>query len=115
VLDEIDIVFEEGTDLNTITNLINQLGGTFVGSEPDLGFYQVQFPGEGYDYISAILEQVKQNPSVAMATPRFFLTSNNFPNDPGTDLSYGPTLIHLPEAWDITTGKKEVVLGPRLC
>jgi hypothetical protein len=113
VLDEIDVFFEEGTDPSLISDFVGQLGGTFVGSDPELGFYQIQFPDQGYDYISVILSQIKQNPNVAMATPRFFLGANNFPSDPGTDQSYGPTMIHLPEAWDITTGKKEVVLGPR--
>jgi subtilisin family serine protease len=34
-----------------------------------------------------------------------------FPNDPGTDLSYGPAHINLPAAWDVTVGNKAFPIG----
>ena len=110
VKDEIDIFFKPGVPVSTITDFVGQLGGVFLGSIPAVNFYQVQVPQEGFETLSAVIDQVNQNPNVLFATHHCIGHETGTPSDPGTSGSYILPMLHLPEAWDITTGKRST--GP---
>lgn len=114
--DQIDIFFKDGTSTSTIMSIVSQIGGVFLGSIPDLNFYEVQVPQEGLSNLSTIIDQLSLNPNVSLAIYHRLHLAGAIPNDPGSrgtvsGLHYAYPLIHLPEAWDITKGEK--VVGPQ--
>jgi len=113
VTDEITIVTKDGVSQDVIMQLVSQFDAVFFGSVPEIGFYQIVVREEGFENLLRIANQLEQDPNIDLATLHYLFRTGNFPSDPGTDLSYGPDLVKLPLAWDITTGKKEVILGPR--
>jgi DNA-binding beta-propeller fold protein YncE len=111
VTDEIDVYFQPGTSQATIEQVAQSVGGVFLGGIPDLHGYQVQVSAVGFDALSALISTVQAQPSVAFATHHTFAAATVFPNDPGTDQSYGPALINLPAAWGVTTGTQQISIG----
>jgi thermitase len=112
VTDEITIFSKDGVGQDAIMQLASEFNAVFLGSVPEAGFYQIAVHEEGFENLLRIANQLEQNPNVVLATLHFLFQTGNFPNDPGTDLSYGPDLVKLPLAWDITTGEKEVIVTP---
>jgi thermitase len=113
VTDEITIILKDGVCQDVIMQLVSQFGAVFLGSAPEIGLYQIVVREEGFENLLSIASQLQEDPNIELATLHFLFRTGNFPNDPGTDLSYGPDLVKLPLAWDITNGKKEVIIGPR--
>ena len=111
VKDELNLFVKPGVTPDQVRALVASVGGTFLGSEPDIGFYQIEIPQEGFEQLATAIGQFSQHTQIDLATLHFFLTSENFPNDPGTDLSYGPDLVKLPQAWDITTGQHSIAMA----
>jgi Tol biopolymer transport system component len=108
VKDEISIFFKEGTPASEVIGLVSAFGGVFLGSLPEVNYYQVQVAQEGYDDLSVIIDQLAQTPSVSLTLHHYFYKQDGIPLDPGSSESYAPRLINLPAAWDITQGRKLV-------
>jgi 6-phosphogluconolactonase len=106
VRDEIEVVFNDGTAFSTIQEVVSSIGGVFLGSIPEFNLYQVIVPREGFDNLSELIRLVEIQHSVTFAIHHFLTKSLKIPHDPGTKLSYGPPLINLGAAWDLTTGTK---------
>ena len=106
VKDELDITFRDGVPSTAISNSVAQIGGVFLGSIAEINYYQVQVPAQGFDALSVLINELKQDANVVSARYHVFLSSSLAPNDPGTQGSYVPDLIDLPKAWDLTTGSK---------
>jgi len=114
VNDEIDIFFAPTADNVAIDTLASSINGLFIGSIPDLRFYQLLVSPTDFNGLTALINTVKQNPAVSFVTPNVMLSSFAAPNDPGTAKSYAPALINAPLAWDITTGVKKLNDGSDL-
>jgi len=105
VKDEIDIFFKSLAGADQIKAIVANLGGVFLGSVPELNFYQVEVGQEGFENVSTIIQQLQQNPNVDLAVHSILQNKASSPIDPCYPLSYGPKLINLPTVWDnITTG-----------
>lgn len=57
------------------------------------------------------LRMLAYDPRVEYAEPDFVLTASAIPNDERTDELWGMNSIRAYEAWDITTGSEQVVIG----
>jgi hypothetical protein len=110
VRDEMNVFFDQGTSLEMIKTVAANIGGVFLGGIPELDFYQIQVQQTGFDSLSALIDQVSQMPGVAGASHHFIGTFDADPFDPNSFGTYSYALIRLPEAWDVTVGKKRV--GP---
>lgn len=108
VKDELDIFLEDNFTVDIIKARVSELGGVFLGSSADVGFYQILIPDGDLDSLLNVSSELSAIPGVGLVTPHFFLSATRFPDDPGTDLSYGPDLVNLPRAWDLTTGERSV-------
>ncbi len=66
-------------------------------------------PGE--DVLEAA-EKLSQLPSVAYAHPNYIMTAAFSPDDTFFSTEqYGPQIIRLPEAWDLTVGRSDVIVA----
>ncbi|OGV47347.1 MAG: hypothetical protein A2X46_00175 [Lentisphaerae bacterium GWF2_57_35] len=79
VQDEILLGMKPGTTAEEFQRLVEQLGGTLVGSIPELGVYRVLL-ARGSN-VPALIEQLKRNPLVAEAEPNYVA---NIPSNPTT-------------------------------
>jgi len=69
VEDEILIAVKKGTTLSEFRLLLAQIGGTVIGSIPELGIYQVRLaPGTN---IAALVEQLRGKPIVSRVEPNY--------------------------------------------
>lgn len=69
VQDEILLAAKAGTSLAEFRHLLAQVGGTVIGSSPEIGIYRVRFPPGSN--IPALVEQLKQNPIIDSAEPNY--------------------------------------------
>jgi hypothetical protein len=68
VKDEIIIGFKEGTTEARIKEIVAGVNGTFLGSVPDLGMYQIQVSISGPSQLEAIIQQLETYSEVGIAT-----------------------------------------------
>ena len=110
VKDEVDIFFNTGATSDTIRQVVRSIGGVFLGSAPQLQWYQVLVPTEGFDQLTALVNAAQSSPAVAFAIHN--LISKSFvapPNDPYMAGYYAPPLVNLQKAWDLTGGGSDTV------
>jgi hypothetical protein len=105
-MDEVDVLFTSAATLDAVKEKVSRLNLAFIGSDTDLGYYQLVSNQLGYDNLINIIGLLETEPNVVSASLHNLFTPFAFPNDPGSDLSYGPNLINLPLAWNISTGLK---------
>ena len=65
----------------------------------------------GIDAVENALEILRANPAVEIAEPDYFYEFTATPNDPMFNAQYALERINAAEAWDITTGSSQVVVG----
>jgi subtilisin family serine protease len=58
-----------------------------------------------------LIEELQADPDVEYAEPDLEWTIDLTPNDPFYNVLYGMTKISAPQAWDISTGSKDIVVG----
>ena len=68
VKDEIIIGFKPGTSETRIKEIVAGINGTFLGSVPDLGMYQIQVSIANPSQLEAIIQQLETYPEVGIAT-----------------------------------------------
>ena len=66
--------------------------------------------GESWTTVAAI-KQLQADPAVAVAEPNHVYTVQAIPNDEFYGFQWHYPLIGLPQAWDITTGSRDVVVS----
>jgi len=74
----------------------------------------IELADDSKEYMLAAIEALEQNPLVAYAEPNMILTTfANRPNDPffQSGQLWGMEIIQAPEAWNITTGSRDVLVG----
>lgn len=59
----------------------------------------------------AARDELLKSPAVLFAEPNYIVTADLIPNDSRWMDQYGPSLVHAPAAWDITTGSADVILA----
>lgn len=110
VTDELDIYFQPGTNQLTIEQVVQSIGGTFLGSIPALNMYQLEVPAQSFSDLTGRIEAAETSSSVTSAVHHLFSNYEaTFPNDPGAAAGIDAlNLINLPAAWNITIGSKSV-------
>jgi len=68
VRDEVIMGFEEGTSEARIKEIVAGVNGVFLGSDSDLGFYQVLVPVTHPSELDSIIQQLESHPEVRIAT-----------------------------------------------
>ena len=85
---------------------VRAAGGVEERQLPGLGLTVVQAaPGESR---AAVLTRLQADPRVVYAVPDYVRQTRLSPNDALYSQQWAPPLIHLPAAWDITTGSAAV-------
>jgi len=69
IADEILIAFKPGTDIEQFKLLLAQVGGTVIGSIPELGIYRIRLPANSN--VPAIVDMLLASPIVSRAEPNF--------------------------------------------
>ena len=106
ISNEILVSFVEGTEAYVIESIINNVGGTIVGTIIGLGYYQIEIPDTGDTTgIYNIIENLKINPVVKTAEPVIIGSIKAVtPNDPSFGAQWGLTKVRADEAWVIARG-----------
>jgi subtilisin family serine protease len=115
VKDELLIKFANGTPVEQFAEIVETIGGVFVGHSDLIGVYQVRVVnGLSVDEAMAVLGA---DPRVEFAIPRLLHSANAIPDDPqwtepsNDYLRWGQKRIRLDEAWGTTTGSSDVKIG----
>jgi len=61
--------------------------------------------------VPAICERLRDDPDVEFAQPNYIYRPCRMPNDPDFADQYAHQLIQMADAWDISTGSRDVVVG----
>ncbi len=91
------------------------LGGRFFDRIPDLDVDAVEFPALAGDSTSgsaeAIINALKQNPSIEYVEPNYIYKATFTPNDPGLSQQWAWSRIQAFTAWDVTQGSSSTVIS----
>jgi hypothetical protein len=113
--DEIIIGVRPDATQQQIVSAAALIGASFLGHDETVGAYQLFLPVDTLDEALTLIVQLEVDPVIRYAVPHFFgSVASTIPNDPSWNLggsdasrlfkSWSQTLVHLPEAWDMTTG-----------
>lgn len=103
--------------------LVGRLGGRVVEAVHKPGLFLVELPGQGIDAVPEAIERFGREAIVARTDPNYILSANaTIPTDPRFSELYGMNNtgqtggtpdadIDAPEAWDIHTGSRSLVVG----
>ncbi|HMO52459.1 MAG TPA: S8 family serine peptidase [Kiritimatiellia bacterium] len=69
VADEILITVAPGTDINAFRAWLSQIGGSVIGSVPELGIYRIRLPPN--TNVLALIDQLAGNPIISRAEPNY--------------------------------------------
>ena len=113
---EFIIKFRAGTDPARGADAARALGGRAIRSLAALGASTFEFPALKSGNTSrgaaeALINQLKQDPSVEYVEPNYLYTINFTPNDPSLSQQYGWTNIKAYSAWDVTKGSASTVIA----
>ena len=120
VLDEIVFFCHPGTSVTAVKTLANSINGVFLGSIPGLDFYQIRVPARNILESRQLISQVVQDVNISYACRHFLYQPYKVPNDPACGEwntaypegnNWGFEIIHLPSAWDISTGTQTAKIG----
>lgn len=99
---ELLVKFRDGVSLQTADEVHRGLKISKWRQEYNNSYQLVSFtPGRE----SEMAEAYKRRPEVAYAEPNYYRTTCAVPNDEYFYLQWNFSMINLPDAWDITTGK----------
>ena len=73
---EIIIGFIKHTDVSTVVKIVQNVGGTIVGSDKRINQYQIRIDNKNISEIRKIIEMLKQNPNVEYAIPSWASLAN---------------------------------------
>jgi|GEM_PF-3987562 len=81
-----------------------------VNSTQD-NIYVIELDEPGIESVEEALEILNANPAVEIAEPVYFYETHVIPNDPQYSNQYALQKINAEQAWNVTTGSKNVVVG----
>jgi hypothetical protein len=61
--------------------------------------------------VTETIQTLKQEAEVEVAQPNFIYKISLTPNDPRFSEQYAPSMVHLPEAWNVCTGNKSTIIA----
>lgn len=114
--DQILIRYKEATPESVRASICARIGARVLREFRNLGELQLVSLPDGMTAPAAI-KRLRQQPEVLYAEPDYRVTPQAVPDDPefpsqwGLDSSAYAGDIDAPEAWDITTGSKDVVIA----
>ena len=110
--DQVLMIFVEGTTEARITEVVDSVGGTILGSIPASNAYQVGIPGDGTgDAVHAVIAQMKTVVDIDIVEPVFpSLAAELVPNDPLWASQLGVAAIRATEAWTVATGSVAIAI-----
>lgn len=94
--------FVEGTSVDLINNIVDEIGGTVVGTILDLGYYQVEFQDNGTpDDVKMRINYVKEyyGAEVESAAPEVVLFPESNGDNSARDEQWGLKKIGADDAW----------------
>ena len=120
---EILIAFHPGTARGKMTSTRNGIGASAIKEFPEIGVHHWRLPDTAS--VEQVVEALSHNPNVRFAEPNYIVSTDQLPASPDDafrgDLwglhNLGQTSgtagvdISAPEAWSVTTGASNVVIG----
>ena len=91
-----------------MSSSLQTFGGEIIDTIPELGAVRIRLP-EGQEQSFAM--STARISGVDYAEPNYLLEAHDPPNDPKWGQQWGPRKIHVPEAWEITQGDREVLVA----
>ncbi|MDR2577709.1 MAG: S8 family serine peptidase, partial [Chitinispirillales bacterium] len=73
--------------------------------------YVLTLKETGEEAVKNALERLNANPAVEIAEPVFYRRLLRTPNDPMFDLQYALDRLNAQQAWEITTGSRDIIVG----
>jgi subtilisin family serine protease len=103
---EVLVSFVEGTDPDTIEDIVNSIGGNIVGTIPWIGIYQIAIPDTGNaNGVRVAINALLSHMEVESAEPNGIgVLAEVTPNDSRFSSQWGPKKIRADEAWVIARG-----------
>ncbi|MFQ5676286.1 MAG: S8 family peptidase [bacterium] len=106
---EVIIKFKSGVGQEVIARIFSSVGISTIRQFNRLGIYQCSIGGSK-DVLKAI-EECNADSNVEYAEPNYIYKASVTPNDPLFSDLFGMTITDAPQAWDIQTGSKSVIVG----
>ncbi len=82
--------------------------GKFWLNEKHNSMFLLKIKGET---VEEAIEKLSENPNILYAEPNHVMHLFSTPNDPYYNVQYALTNMNLPQAWNTTTGSRNVVVG----
>nr|HPQ55318.1 S8 family peptidase [Spirochaetota bacterium] len=61
--------------------------------------------------VRSAIARVRRDPGVLFAEPDYVIETTQIPNDPAFNSLWGISRIHCPEAWDYTSGSRDIIVA----
>ena len=117
---ELIVKFKLGTSQAAINQITQDFGTTILKRFKIIGAYHLRI--QRNHEVSALVAQFLKHPAIEYAEPNYIVHTEAIPNDPGFDQLWGlnntgqtggtpDADIDAPEAWDISTGSTNVIVG----
>ncbi len=106
---EVIVKFKTTVAATSVTQLLSNFGLTIEKQFDDIGALQCRIgvPKE----VLKVVEECNADPNIEYAEPNYIYHTFVIPNDPRFSSLFGMDKIDAPEAWDIQTGSKAVIVG----
>jgi len=106
---ELLIGFKQDVAVASIQALHQQIGAQVIQQFSITPLSQVRLPKQVS--MAQAAKQYMANPAVAYVEPNYVVRASVIPDDPLYVDLWGMARIHAPEAWDVTQGSQEIVVG----
>ena len=106
---EIIIKFKSQVGVQTINTALANAGIEIAKLFNEVGVYKCTI-GEDKSVLKTV-EECNANHDIEYAEPNYIYRTYVTPNDPRFSQLYGMTKIEAPQAWDVQTGSKSVIVG----
>jgi len=106
---ELLIGFKNDVSTASIQTLHQQIGATVIQQFSITPLSQVRLPKTVS--MAQAARQYEANPAVAYVEPNYMVRASVIPDDTLYGDLWGMTRIRAPEAWDVTVGSEEIVVG----
>ncbi len=106
---EVIIKFKSGVSDLAAASLLSEVGIQVRKRFAEIGVSHCTI-SSNKDVLKTV-EECNANTNVEYAEPNYIYRASIIPNDPRFSSLYGMTMIQAPEAWDLQTGSKSVIVG----
>ncbi len=106
---ELLLKFKPQLSQQSVNTLFADVGLQMTKTIDELGVYVCAIGGN--KSVDSAVAECRASSDVAYAEPNYIYRASIVPNDPRFSSLYGMTMIRAPEAWDVQTGSKSVIVG----